>query len=242
MDPGTDALVHTDASYNEQPNNLYYSSPLYTLWRIRRGDNPDCPLCSNITMPNVLNEQWLETHPEYSPDDDPFAAIVEQAFAEGAETFNGLTPADLDDLRRTYSLIRTSDELARGEGWVKVLLKLGSELGLPLIGAVGMAASKLGSEARQAIALQGQQTSGRFPRTAGPNRILYRTDSSGAITNYQVYDSNGNPVMRVDLQGRSHGGVPTPHVHEFERHIAPNGTVYIKSSGTVRPATPNEIP
>jgi hypothetical protein len=104
-------------------------------------------------MPNVLNEQWLETHPEYSPESDPFVAIVEQAFAEGTGTFNGLTPTDVRDLHCTYSLIRTGDELARGEGWKDLAIGAVLENGPPLAGAVGQAHNHIGSAAMQAMAL-----------------------------------------------------------------------------------------
>ncbi len=90
--------------------------------------------------------------------------------------------------------------------------------------------------------LLGQQVSGDFPETAGSNEILYRTDSSGKIAHYEVYDADGNPVMRVDLTGRPHGGVPPPHVVEFEQHIAPDGTVFFKPSTKAREALPDEIP
>lgn len=85
--------------------------------------------------------------------------------------------------------------------------------------------------------------SGRFPRTALPESVLARADADGAITNYQVYDMDGLPVMRVDLTGRPHGGVETPHVVEFERHVNPaTGEVFVKEGSTVRPAEPWEIP
>ncbi|MCP4371015.1 MAG: hypothetical protein GY797_23315, partial [Deltaproteobacteria bacterium] len=98
--------------------------------------------------------------------------------------------------------------------------------------------SDIGSRVRT----EGTRVQGRFPRNAGSNQILYRSDRSGNITHYQVYDSNGLPVMRVDITGHPHGGVPTPHVVKFERHIAPDGTIYVKPSKTVRPTLPIEIP
>ncbi len=54
----------------------------------------------------------------------------------------------------------------------------------------------------------------------------------------------GNAIKRVDLTGRSHGGVPTPHVvtYRIERHPQ-TGQVFIKENqGSVRPATPQEMP
>jgi hypothetical protein len=47
----------------------------------------------------------------------------------------------------------------------------------------------------QQIQQQGQLVTGDFPRTAGPNAILYRADQSGKVTHYEVYDATGNPVI-----------------------------------------------
>ena len=92
------------------------------------------------------------------------------------------------------------------------------------------------------VASEGQQVRGDFPRTAGANEILYRADRTGTITHYQVYDPDGFPVMRVDITGRTHGGVPTPHVVEYQRNVAPDGTVFVRPNRTVRPANPDELP
>jgi RHS repeat-associated protein len=90
-----------------------------------------------------------------------------------------------------------------------------------------------------AVRKRGQQVQGRFPKNANPDEVLYRADTAGNITSYQIYDSQGNPVMRVDLQGKSHGGVRTPHTHMYQQHVAPNGTVYPKLSSP-RPSFPWE--
>ncbi|MGH2768016.1 MAG: polymorphic toxin type 24 domain-containing protein [Actinomycetota bacterium] len=40
-----------------------------------------------------------------------------------------------------------------------------------------------------------------------------------------------------------HGGVPTPHVREFERHVNPRtGEVFVRPTRTVRPAYSSELP
>jgi len=72
--------------------------------------------------------------------------------------------------------------------------------------------------------------------------MLYRADAFGNITHYHVYDAAGFPVIRVDITGRSHGGVPTPHVLEFQHNIAPDGTVHVAPNRMVRPADPDETP
>ncbi len=89
--------------------------------------------------------------------------------------------------------------------------------------------------------LQGRKVRGRFPKTANPNEILYRTDSNGKITFYQTYDSSGRPIQRVDLVGPSHGGIPTPHVREYNLNVNQSGQSFI-NPGIVRPANPSEIP
>ena len=88
-----------------------------------------------------------------------------------------------------------------------------------------------------------RQVRGRFPRTADPGEVLVRRDATGRPTHYQIYDGQGFPVRRVDITGKPHGGVETPHVLEFERHVRPDsGEVFVKPAKTVRPATADEIP
>lgn len=84
--------------------------------------------------------------------------------------------------------------------------------------------------------------SGRFPRTADQHAVLVRRSADGRITNYQVYGADGLPVKRVDVVGKSHGGVDTPHVVEFEKHVNPTtGEVFVRPNSTVRPATSEEL-
>jgi hypothetical protein len=83
---------------------------------------------------------------------------------------------------------------------------------------------------------------GRFPRTSAGARILARVGVDGLTTNYQVYDEGGFPAKRVDLVGRPHGGVQTPHVVEFERHTNPTtGETFVRPRRLVRPASPEEV-
>lgn len=82
---------------------------------------------------------------------------------------------------------------------------------------------------------------GRFPRTAGPNDILVTRGNDGKVNSYEVYDAGGLPVKRVDVRGRSHGGVDTPHVLEFERNTDPRTGQEFVNDGEVRRARPDEV-
>ena len=94
---------------------------------------------------------------------------------------------------------------------------------------------------RQEI-LQGRRVRGKFPKQAAANEVLYRMDGNGNITHYQRYDSSGRPLVRVDLVGASHGGIPTPHVLEYNLNLNPQtGRVFV-NRGITRPANPSEIP
>jgi Bacterial toxin 24 len=84
----------------------------------------------------------------------------------------------------------------------------------------------------------------RLPSQGQPNSVLYKRDpQTGQITNYTVYDDAGNAIKRVDLTGRSHGGVPTPHMVEYTVHRHPQtGQVFVRENRMVRPARPEETP
>ena len=84
------------------------------------------------------------------------------------------------------------------------------------------------------------RVSGRFPRTAKAGQVLYRTGANGKVTNYQVYNRLGLPVKRVDLVGKAHGGVPTPHVAVYIHNKAPGGLIPTLPK-KVRSAFPWEI-
>ncbi|MFC8530321.1 polymorphic toxin type 24 domain-containing protein [Nocardia sp. NPDC057227] len=75
-----------------------------------------------------------------------------------------------------------------------------------------------------------------------PNGYIVKRDPSGNIVNYVEFDENGRGIKRVDLTGRPHGNVPTPHVVEMVHDQAPNGRIYVRESKEVRPARPDEIP
>lgn len=88
----------------------------------------------------------------------------------------------------------------------------------------------------------GTQISGRFPRDgASAREVRYRLDG-GNITSYIVYDDNGRAIKRVDLTGKAHAGVPTPHVVEYKHHQNPAGNIFVQAEKRVRPARTDEIP
>lgn len=77
-----------------------------------------------------------------------------------------------------------------------------------------------------------------------PGGMMKQVDpQTGKVTNYAVYDANGNIVRRVDLTGASHANVPTPHVIDYQHNTGPDGTVYPREdNSSIRSANPEEIP
>ncbi len=101
-----------------------------------------------------------------------------------------------------------------------------------------------GAAARNADELlaNGRQVRGNFPNSASPNEVLYRAGPDGSVTYYQVCDDLGRPVMRVDLVGQVHGGIPAPHVQEYVLNTNPATGQTFVNKGPVRAALPEEIP
>jgi hypothetical protein len=103
------------------------------------------------------------------------------------------------------------------------------------------ASPKAGDLIRQGKEFQGR----KLPNRGGPpNEVMYKRDSrTGEVTNYTLYDAEGYAVKRVDLTGRDHAGIPTPHVVLYEKHVNPQtGEVFVREQRHVRPAFPEEIP
>ncbi|MGV9349366.1 DUF6531 domain-containing protein [Streptomyces spiralis] len=87
--------------------------------------------------------------------------------------------------------------------------------------------------------------SGRFPQSAKPDEILVRRKDDGTVTAYAVYDDQGLPIKRVDVDPNSkpHGGVPAPHVLETRKNVNPRtGQVFLTWNKMPRPARPDELP
>lgn len=83
---------------------------------------------------------------------------------------------------------------------------------------------------------------GPFPDVAAAGEVLIRRNTEGIVTHYRVYNADGLPVMRVDLTGRTHGGIPIPHVQEYTINVNPVTGESFVNRGPVRPAEPYEVP
>ena len=121
-------------------------------------------------------------------------------------------------------------------------------LGTLLDRASGAAAGKADPPgllpADELIARGQRLPTGNLPAQGGPpNGVMYKQNpQTGELARYTVYDENGNAIKRVDLIGKPHGGVPTPHVAYYRDEVGPDGRLYTKSTGRVRDALPEEIP
>lgn len=86
---------------------------------------------------------------------------------------------------------------------------------------------------------------GSMPLEGGPkNGTLYRADNKGNVTTYATYDEHGMILKRVDVTGKAHGEVSTPHVLEYGRNILPDHSVRVNTpkGAMQRPARMDEIP
>lgn len=83
---------------------------------------------------------------------------------------------------------------------------------------------------------------GKLPLRDGPaDGVLFKRSPAGDITNYSEYNGSGEIIKRVDLTGRSHAGIPTPHTVHYTHDVSPSGRRFPREL-PVRPATPEEIP
>lgn len=108
--------------------------------------------------------------------------------------------------------------------------------------AVGSGAAKSGGSLAGRLGSETIWTSGKLPFRNGPaNGLLSKRGPSGEISNYSEYGSSGYITKRVDLTGRSHAGIPTPHTVDYVHDVNPAGAIFPRGL-PVRAATPDEIP
>ncbi len=151
---------------------------------------------------------------------------LQKQHVTGPEGF-GPRQAEVDALGRALAGARNGGPTPQGP------VNTFANPGRPLVPRV------LGSDVKNI----GIQVRGRFPTTPQtPNIVMYRADSNGTITSYQVWAADGFPAYRVDTIGASHGGVPTPHVTEFARNLSTLGEVFVGTPSFPRRATPREVP
>ena len=157
---------------------------------------------------------------------DPRNRELQKQYVTGPEGFVP-SQAEVDALGRALESARSSGPMPQGP------VNTFNNPGGPAVPRV------LGSDVKNI----GIQVQGRFPTTPQtPNTVMYRADSNGTITSYQVWAADGFPAYRVDTLGASHGGVPTPHVTEFGRNFSSLGQVFVGTPSFPRPATSKEIP
>ena len=168
------------------------------------------------------------------------AAEAARLSATAARVVNILSK--LAELVRTVVGVvgKALSKIAEIVGKLKNLLSKGITKAIEKVGSKLPGGGKIGKKLEEAAT----HPKGKLPVEGGPpNGVLKKVGPDGKVSNYTVYDEEGRAIKRVDLTGRSHGGVPTPHVVEYTRNVNPQtGKVYVNDPGTVRPATPDEIP
>jgi RHS repeat-associated protein len=82
------------------------------------------------------------------------------------------------------------------------------------------------------------------PSAEGPHTTFKTDPLTGKVTGHAEWDAQGNRVKRVDVTGASHGGVDTPHTHEYgPPNVNPStGQIYPGNEIITRPATSEETP
>ncbi len=80
--------------------------------------------------------------------------------------------------------------------------------------------------------------------TAQGPHSTFKRGQDGKVSNHVEWTADGHPVKRTDVTGSSHGGVPTPHTHEYgPPNVNPQtGKTYPGRETGVRPARPDELP
>jgi hypothetical protein len=90
--------------------------------------------------------------------------------------------------------------------------------------------------------VQGQPAQANFSAASGASKSVgeMADDLSGQLGKNSVSFRTPNKVGHIDLKGKAHGGVPTPHVQERALHTGPNGRTNLGRQ-TTRPATKQDI-
>lgn len=205
------------------------------------GERASHRICQTFirTVPIVLNIQIGETTITCSPEHPFWVPDI------GWQKAGKLEPGD--SLLTTANQVVRVDSIKRREGSFTVFNITVEVLNTYFVSNLGILVHNKPMRRNQTTADDqlegGHKWRGDFPGNAGSNEVLYREGSDGLITHYQTYDQDGLPIQRVDLVGKPHGGVPTPHVVEFTQNTNPaTGQVFVNKSSRVRPATPDEIP
>ncbi len=243
------ALLYVDPSGHDPNRPILHDyddyagsepSPLADLWLYRVRDNPHCPSCSNATIPGILDEQWIQDHPGYTYAGDSFKDRAAQWIA-GNGGINGLTTSDLGDLHKYSGTISSAQETTSLKGLFKVTWKLGSELGLPLLGAAGQANGKLGSEGQQAMAFQQWQAGDPInasTRNGYPSwsTVRARYWKSEALSSSGAYSEENLARMRQGLAPQDLETGASMHLH----HINGRGGLDPHNPANLLPVTPQE--
>jgi RHS repeat-associated protein len=130
-----------------------------------------------------------------------------------------------------YDLIRLGidGECNRAENLAALAADIAGAV-IPFATGLGLAAragSRAGNVAKGAPKSLKDQAADLIPQNANKNRVTLRSPSQ---------------KMEVDLAGRTHGDVPTPHTKVSPRNLdAPNQPAYNTKNSPVRPATQQDI-
>jgi RHS repeat-associated protein len=111
--------------------------------------------------------------------------------------------------------------------------------------AVGEIVTAIAALATMAVGsvLKSREDSSAVHQFRGENLPLQGTPNTQERRGQSViqYGPNGDATKRIDLGGRSHGGIDPPHVQDYKTRTNPEtGQSYVKKDGKVRSATPDE--
>ena len=188
----------------------------------------------------------------------PLDAIRTDGYSDGTNVFQGVRAYDPNMNQWTtpdayagdvHDPMSQKPYMWNGNNPVQYSDPSGYEIVLPLPavgGSVASAAAAVGSAAFLFfVAISTGRTANdhtthsfdRAPGMGGPGDGTIRR---GNTINY--YDVHGNRTKRVDLTGKGHNGVDTPHTHEYgPPNRDPDGNLHPGNETGVRPSTPEEV-